>query len=353
LSGAFAPSTVDLLDTFKTWVTYTNDHGGINGHPIKAVYTDDAGSSVTALNNVKTMVGNGIQMIFGPIAFGTALQPIEPQGGFVNYIIAPIDPLYDPKVMPTTFDTYPTTADVNSAIVTFAQQHKYTKWAIVNDGTLDTEAASLTAKAAAGAGATVVRNDTVNPAAVDFSSEALKIKNSGADAIMMYLIGPDVALFLQAIEAAGITTPILNNSTASASDLTAAPVSLLQNQVFEAVTSTSVLVNGAPSQGYVPYVSLLQKLYGKSAGGSAVGTEFDTYDLMGYAIAQAGGTDPTKVKQVMESISHKSFLSNLVNYTFNSTDHGIYSGTGYNGFVFVHPLPMSKTWPGFFPSTAS
>jgi branched-chain amino acid transport system substrate-binding protein len=352
LSGAFAPSTVDLLDTFKTWVAYTNEHGGINGHPIKAVYTDDAGSSVTALNNVKTMVGNGIQIIFGPIAFGTALQPIEPKGGFTNFIIAPIDQLYDPKVMPTTFDTYPTTGDVNSAIVKFAQQHKYTKWAIVNDGTLNTEAASLTAKAAAGAGATVVRNDTVNAAAVDFSSEALKIKNSGADAIMMYMIGPDVALFLQAIQAAGITTPILNNATASASDLTSAPAALLEHQVFEAVTATSVLANGAPAQGYAPYVSLLQKLYGKTAGGSAVGTEFDTYVIMGYAIQKAGGTDPAKVKQVMEGISQQSFLSNLVNYTFTPTNHGIYAGTGFNGFEFVHPLPMSKTWPGFFPSTA-
>ena len=145
--------------------------GDPNGHQVKAVYTDDAGSSVTALNNVKTMVGNGIKIIFGPVAFGTALAPIEPRRGFTNFTIPEFDQLYDPKVMPSTYDTYPTPADVNNAIVKYQCSIHIPNGPSSTTGRSTPRAADLTTKSAAAAGATVVRNDTVNPTAVDFSSE--------------------------------------------------------------------------------------------------------------------------------------------------------------------------------------
>ena len=148
------------------------------------------------------------------------------------------------------------------------------------------------------------------------SPPSLKTKDSGADAIMMYLIGPDIPLFLQAIQAAGITTPILNNSTASASDLTAA--ALLENQVYEAVTSTSVLINGAPDQGYQPYVTLLQKLYGKTAGGSAVGTEFDTYDLMDTPLPRPAGPIRPRSSRLWNRCATSPSCP-IVNHTFTSS----------------------------------
>jgi branched-chain amino acid transport system substrate-binding protein len=39
-----------------SWVTYTNSHGGINGHPVHLIYMDDGTNPATALQDVQKMV---------------------------------------------------------------------------------------------------------------------------------------------------------------------------------------------------------------------------------------------------------------------------------------------------------
>ncbi len=44
--------------SLEAWADYTNAHGGINGHKVKVISDDDAGSPSTALNDVKQLVNN-------------------------------------------------------------------------------------------------------------------------------------------------------------------------------------------------------------------------------------------------------------------------------------------------------
>lgn len=54
-SGA-AGTTADISTTVHNWVTYTNSHGGINGHPVKLVYFDDQDSSANAAADASTLI---------------------------------------------------------------------------------------------------------------------------------------------------------------------------------------------------------------------------------------------------------------------------------------------------------
>src|SRR5439155_26259705 len=45
-------------DTLQVWVKFVNDHGGVNGHPVRLVLADDGGDSNRAAALVKDQVEN-------------------------------------------------------------------------------------------------------------------------------------------------------------------------------------------------------------------------------------------------------------------------------------------------------
>lgn len=54
-SGAGTTQT-DAHAAVTTWASYTNSHGGINGHPVNVIYKDDGTNPATALQDVQSMV---------------------------------------------------------------------------------------------------------------------------------------------------------------------------------------------------------------------------------------------------------------------------------------------------------
>lgn len=55
-SGPVAAPIVNAKPAMQAWAAYTNAHGGLNGHPVRIVYGDDAASPTTALSLVTKMV---------------------------------------------------------------------------------------------------------------------------------------------------------------------------------------------------------------------------------------------------------------------------------------------------------
>jgi branched-chain amino acid transport system substrate-binding protein len=56
-SGATG-TTADTSTTVQDWTKYVNSHGGINGHPVKVDYFNDADSAATALQDATTLIEN-------------------------------------------------------------------------------------------------------------------------------------------------------------------------------------------------------------------------------------------------------------------------------------------------------
>jgi branched-chain amino acid transport system substrate-binding protein len=57
-SGVGSSSQGGYRKGLEVWEKSTNDAGGINGHPVKIVFKDDAGNPTTALTAVQSMVNN-------------------------------------------------------------------------------------------------------------------------------------------------------------------------------------------------------------------------------------------------------------------------------------------------------
>jgi branched-chain amino acid transport system substrate-binding protein len=58
-TGTEAARNGQLPAVISAWVDYTNAHGGISGHPVKAYVKDDAGNASTALQNAQSLVEEG------------------------------------------------------------------------------------------------------------------------------------------------------------------------------------------------------------------------------------------------------------------------------------------------------
>ncbi len=55
-SGVLGAVTAGAPKSVAAWVAYQNDHGGLNGHPIKVIVADDQGDPATALTLAKRLV---------------------------------------------------------------------------------------------------------------------------------------------------------------------------------------------------------------------------------------------------------------------------------------------------------
>src|SRR6266550_8984356 len=55
-TGSQAGSSGLVDDASRVWESYTNDNGGINGHPVKLIIKDDAGDPGKALQAAKGLV---------------------------------------------------------------------------------------------------------------------------------------------------------------------------------------------------------------------------------------------------------------------------------------------------------
>jgi branched-chain amino acid transport system substrate-binding protein len=55
-TGVASGSTADAKVLFQDWVSATNASGGINGHPVQAIYLDDLNTPSTALSNAEQLV---------------------------------------------------------------------------------------------------------------------------------------------------------------------------------------------------------------------------------------------------------------------------------------------------------
>lgn len=68
-SGPLAASLGHSIDVLQTWASSVNDHGGINGHPVKVVAYDDGQDPSTALADAKKLVEQDrVQAIVGQMS---------------------------------------------------------------------------------------------------------------------------------------------------------------------------------------------------------------------------------------------------------------------------------------------
>jgi len=352
-SGPFAVSSVSALNTHTYGVDEINAKGGINGRKIEYIQKDDQGQANNDPQLVQEQLDAGVKVFFSQTAAGVrAIAPLMKTNNFILYTNNPPAFENDPAQVPYGFNCIPSNQDSTDAIAKYATKKGQKKWAVVADSSAQVQEYVRTLGISAQQyGGTVVFSKNFDTGTTDFSSVVKQVKDAGADAIMFFAFGAPVARFLQAVKAAGVTQDIYGSFGAGgASDLSTAPVDVVQNQYYFPLYSAGLLdvQNKAPLMK--EYGDLQLKFYtrfGKKPGVGG-GTAYDQWLSVIWAIKQAGGDDPTKMRAAMESSTGMGgigFTSSQLKYAWSKTNHGGFPP----GQVKLAKALLNSDWPGMFP----
>ncbi|MGH9188067.1 MAG: ABC transporter substrate-binding protein [Acidimicrobiales bacterium] len=347
-SGNAAFATAAVKQTLDVWVDEVNADGGILGRPVETVERDDQASPELTLQVARELVEDGVGIIIGPVTNATALQPLQQELDFINFTILSRVELADGTQFPNTFNTYPANRLTINFLLDYLPAEGLTDWALLADTSPNQQQyfQAFTADAE-GAGADIVYSNSFDSQSIDLSPVVQEVAGSGADVILFFAVGATVGRFLQAIATAGVDTPIYSSAAISASDLSVAPPEVLAEQVYEVITQTAVLEDGEPAEGLEPLTLALYDAVGReNVKGTGLVIQFEAFEMMRYAIEEAGAPDPAAMRQVMNGVTNQSFLTPRLEWTFSTTDHGGYTDDPRAGLGLARPVPSSE-WPGY------
>jgi branched-chain amino acid transport system substrate-binding protein len=179
-------TSTQAVDAMDTWVKWTNDHGGIAGHPVKIIVEDDKGDPAVGLAAVKDLVENKHVIALVGDSAGSTEQT------WADYIKSKRIPVIGDAYIDALWFTNPMFYPLGATVIT--QIWGQMKSAALAGGTkvasfLCTEAAAcaqaqpIIAAEAKAAGLDIVVNDLASGTQASYTAECLKAKNAGADTI--------------------------------------------------------------------------------------------------------------------------------------------------------------------------
>jgi branched-chain amino acid transport system substrate-binding protein len=211
-SGFSSETSLPDPQALQAWVDYTNDNGGINGHPVQLIVKDDAGVAAKSLAAVKDLIQNdhvvaivgqnesGLEDVWAPYA---ASQKVPVIGGAANGGSW----LTNPNMFPasgTTINTQTTTA--NAALIAGKKNYSVIYCAEVP---ACSEVGVFGKMVAAKLGLNYAGAQSVAASATTYTSQCLSLKGKGADSVFLASSIDVATRFLANCTSQGFTpTPI-------------------------------------------------------------------------------------------------------------------------------------------------
>ncbi|MBC7801713.1 MAG: ABC transporter substrate-binding protein, partial [Gemmatimonadaceae bacterium] len=179
-------------------------------------------------------------------------------------------------------------------------------------------------KALAAKGVKPVAVEKFNIRDTDMTAQLLRAKEAGADVILTYGIGPELAQIANGQAKLGWKVPLIGSWTLSMSSFidTAGP-----NGDGAMMPQTFLQVPNTPKRK--AFIDAYQAAYKTDRMPSPVSAAqgYDSVMLLVAAIKQAGGTDGRKVKEALENLNEKvEGVVTTYDRPFSATDHEAISG---------------------------
>ena len=168
-------------------------------------------------------------------------------------------------------------------------------------------------------GVAPVASEKFNVGDTDMTSQLLRAKEAGADCILTYAIGPELAQIANGMAKLGWKVPMIGSWTLSmASFIDTAGANgdgALMPQTFIQMPTT-------PQRK--AFIEAYQKAYGVDRIASPVSAAqgYDSVYLLAAAIKQAGSTDGRKIREALENLNEKvEGVVTIYDKPFSATDH--------------------------------
>ena len=308
-TGGSSPMGVSMREGVKIAIEEINKNGGVLGRKLVAVERDDEAKNERGVQIAEELINK--EKVVATVGFintgvAQAAQRLPPEYPD-NYIFrnSANDSIQAPMI-------------VEEAVV----RRKFTKVAILADstnyGTLgkDDLLKALTAK-----NLTPVAVEKFNIKDVDMTAQLLKAKEAGAEVILTYGIGPELAQIANGMVKLGWKVPMIGSWTLSLSNFidNAGP-----NGEGARMPQTFIQEPNTPKRkAFIEaYLKNVKPKNGRIESPVSAAQAYDSIYLLAAAIKQAGSTDGKQIKDALENLKEKvDGVVTVYNKPFNKDDH--------------------------------
>ncbi|MFZ6773176.1 ABC transporter substrate-binding protein [Undibacterium sp. SXout7W] len=330
LTGGSAPMGVSMRDGVKLAVSEINAKGGVLGRQFQLVERDDEAKNERGVQVAQELINK--EKVVATVGYANTGVALAAQRFYqeakipVMNNIATGTAITKQFVAPEHKDNYifriAASDTIQSAMIVEEAigKHKFTKVAILADSTNygqlgreDLEKA-LTAK-----GIKPVAVEKFNIKDVDMTAQLLKAKQGGAQAILTYGIGPELAQIANGMEKLGWKVPMIGSWTLSMGNF-------LDNagKNGDGARMPQTFIQEATTPKRKAFIDAYQKAYKVDRIPSPVSAAqgYDSIYVLAAAIKQAGTTDGAKVREALENLSEKvDGVVTTYNKPFTHDDH--------------------------------
>ncbi len=312
-TGGSSPMGVSMRDGVKLAASEINAKGGVLGRKIELIERDDQADNGRGVQVTQELINKeGVVAAMGFINTGVSLAAQrfyqEAKIPVINNVAT--GSIVTKQFLPPEFaDNYVFRTSANDTIQSamIVEQaidvRKYKKVAILADSTnygqLGREDLE---KALAAKGIKPVAVEKFNIKDVDMTAQLLKSKEAGAQAILTYGIGPELAQIANGMEKLGWKVPMIGSWTLSMGNFID---NAGKNGNGAMMPETFIQEPNTPKRK--EFIAAYQKAYKVDRIPSPVSAAqgYDSMYLLAAAIQQAGTTNGVKVREALENLKGK------------------------------------------------
>lgn len=305
-----------------------NEAGGVNGRKIKWVTEDDGSQPAKGIAAVKKLAGENVFAIFGPStsAIVAAARPALDASGLPVFISVPSTPRATDPFAKNVFRTGPLNDTLQGYLVAdFVVNHLKAKRVALlsqSDEYGQRGAESVVKRLKEKYKTAPVAHEVFNASDTDFTAQVLKVKESKADALIVYgYVAPSATIVRQAKQL-GVEAKIIG-SNATSSRLYPKVVGESAVGVLNVITVADLPESSSPT------MAKFREEYERLNPSLVPQGRPDLGDLLGYGGAMAfveglkrAGRDLTREKFIAALETLKNFETGFtLPTTFTATDH--------------------------------
>jgi len=329
-TGGSAPMGTSMRDGVKLAVAQINAKGGVLGRQLQLVERDDEAKNERGVQVAQELIHKeNVVATLGFINTGVALAS---QRFYQDAKIPVINNVATGSIITQQFakqpENYIFRTSANDAIQSSMiidealTKRKFTKVAILADSTnygqLGREDLE---KALEKKGVKAVTVEKFNVKDVDMTAQLLKAKQAGAQAILTYGIGPELAQIANGMEKLGWKVPMIGSWTLSMGNFID---NAGKNGNGSLMPQTFIQDADTPRrQAFIDgYLNAYKPEKGRIPSPVSAAQGYDSVFLLAAAIKQAGSTDGPKIKAALENLTEKvDGVIATYNKPFTKDDH--------------------------------
>jgi branched-chain amino acid transport system substrate-binding protein len=329
LTGGSSPMGLSMRDGVRLAAEEINARGGVLGRKIELVERDDQATNERGAQVMQDLISNQkVVAVLGPINTGVALASYKyPMQAKVPLLInvsagAPVNELF--KDNPDNYVFRIAASDnIQAQMIVGEAVEKLglKKVAFLCDDTnYGQNGCTKMTAALDGRGLKPVYVGKFKLKDTDMTAQLQQARAAGAQALLVYGIGPELAQIANGMQKLGYKVPMIGSWTLSMSNF----IDAAGANGDGATMPQTFIQNGADSPKAKTFIADYQKKYSVDRIPSAVSAAqgYDSMYLIAAAIEQAGSTDGPKIKAALESLQ-KPYEGVIATFDkpFSATDH--------------------------------